>query len=198
MARPLAKDHDEKRGAILKTAARFFSETGFDRASMNQLAVECGISKALIYHYYQNKESLLFDILKRHLSKLRDAVRAAENDALPPEENFRNLVHAILENYRGADSEHRLQLEAMRLLQGSQQRELAAIQRDVVACMEQAIGRIDEPAFSANERLKRPTTMALFGMLNWFYLWHRPGKGISRKEFAELAAQLLVGGVRSL
>ena len=198
MARPLAKDHDDKRSAILKTAARFFSESGFDRASMNQLAVECGISKALIYHYYQNKEALLFDILKRHLGMLRDAVRIADNHALPPEENFRNLVHTILENYRGADSEHRLQLEAMRLLKKPQQRELAAIQRDVVACLEQAIGRLDEAAFSDNEHLQRPTTMALFGMLNWFYLWHRPGKGISRKEFAELAAQLLIGGVRSL
>ncbi|MEY8840231.1 TetR/AcrR family transcriptional regulator, partial [Cribrihabitans sp. XS_ASV171] len=46
MARTIAKDHDQKRAQILKSAARVFAREGFDRASMTQLARECGISKA--------------------------------------------------------------------------------------------------------------------------------------------------------
>ena len=63
MARTIAKDHDAKRAHILKTAARVFAEEGFARASMNQLARACGISKANIYHYYDSKDALHFDIL---------------------------------------------------------------------------------------------------------------------------------------
>jgi AcrR family transcriptional regulator len=31
---------------------------------MSQLAAACGISKANIYHYYDGKEALLFDLLE--------------------------------------------------------------------------------------------------------------------------------------
>ena len=63
MVRTIAKDHDEKRKQILKSAAKVFADQGFDRASMSLLARECGISKANIYHYYDSKDALLFDIL---------------------------------------------------------------------------------------------------------------------------------------
>ncbi len=52
MAPTIAKDHDEKRVAIRVTAARIFAAQGVDRASMSVIAKGCGISKALIYHYY--------------------------------------------------------------------------------------------------------------------------------------------------
>ncbi|MEP1496455.1 helix-turn-helix domain-containing protein, partial [Pseudophaeobacter sp.] len=63
MARTIAKDHDEKRAQILKSAAKVFAEAGYDRASMTQLARQCGISKANIYHYYDSKEAVLFGLL---------------------------------------------------------------------------------------------------------------------------------------
>ncbi|MEX0280477.1 MAG: TetR/AcrR family transcriptional regulator, partial [Arenibacterium sp.] len=76
MARTIAKDYSEKRAHILKTAARVFAEQGFARASMAQIAQECGISKANIYHYYSSKDALLFDILDSYLATLRDRLAA--------------------------------------------------------------------------------------------------------------------------
>ena len=62
MARTRAKDHDTKRAEIMKVAARTFADAGYHGASMSALARDCGISKALVYHYYASKEALLFDI----------------------------------------------------------------------------------------------------------------------------------------
>ncbi len=59
----MARDHDEKRAALRKGAADYFAAHGYDRASMTGAAKHCGVSKALIYHYYASKEALLFDIL---------------------------------------------------------------------------------------------------------------------------------------
>ena len=55
MARPIAKDHSEKRAHILRIAARVFADGGIARASMAQVAEACGISKANIYHYYDSQ-----------------------------------------------------------------------------------------------------------------------------------------------
>ncbi len=41
-------------------------------------------------------------------------------------------------------------------------------------------------------------TMSVFGILNWFYMWHRPGKGLSRAAYADLAADFVLGGLRAV
>ena len=58
MARTRAKDYDDKRDAMLHGAARIFARDGYDRASMNQLATELGVSKALLYHHFDSKDNL--------------------------------------------------------------------------------------------------------------------------------------------
>ena len=74
MPRGVARDHDEKRAALRKGAARYFARQGYDRASMTGAARECGVSKALIYHYYDREEALLFDILESHLTELVERI----------------------------------------------------------------------------------------------------------------------------
>lgn len=198
MARTLAKDHTEKSRAILKTAAKVFADTGYDRAAMSQLALACGISKASIYHYYSSKETLLFDILKHHLTDLLDGINAVTLSGNNPKADFHKLVAGVLEAYRGADSEHRLQLEGMRFLPADRQQDLADIQRQIVKRFSSAIRQVAPTFFDQNPDKLRPVTMSLFGMLNWFYLWHQPGKGISREEYAVMATDLLLGGIDRL
>ena len=110
MPRGIARDHDEKRAALRKGAAAYFAEHGFDRASMAGAARHCGVSKALLYHYYDSKESLLFDILDTHLAELVEVAENAAPGGLEP------LIGALLDAYADADAEHKLQLTALRLL----------------------------------------------------------------------------------
>ena len=50
MARTIAKDHGDKRHAILTASSKVFTDVGFDRASMVQVAKACSFSKAALYH----------------------------------------------------------------------------------------------------------------------------------------------------
>jgi len=197
MARTRAKDYDDKREAMLHRAAIVFARDGYDRASMAQLASECGVSKALLYHYYASKEALLFDIIETHLQDLVAAVSEADDAGLAPEARLEALVAALLEAYRDADAEHKVQIAGLRLLPDDEQERLKALERELVAVFAEAI-RALHPAIFADRPLIKPVTMSLFGMLNWFYMWFREGGQVSRADYARLATQLLVGGVRSL
>ncbi|MDI3337583.1 TetR/AcrR family transcriptional regulator [Defluviimonas aestuarii] len=190
MPRGLARDHDDKRAAIREGAAAYFAAHGFDRASMAGAAKACGVSKALLYHYHASKEALLFDILYAHLSGLVAVV-----DAVPegqPEARLRGLIRAILMKYRYADAEHRLQLDALKALAPDQQAALRGHQRRLVGTLAETIDLL-RPGL-AEDRLQA-ATMSVFGMLNWFFLWHRPGKGIGREAYADLVADLVIGGL---
>ncbi|TYR32326.1 TetR/AcrR family transcriptional regulator [Mesorhizobium microcysteis] len=197
MARSRAKDHDEKREAILHRAASAFARDGYDRASMARLAAECGVSKALLYHYHASKEALLFDILQNHLSALVEALEEADDAALPPEQRLEALVAALLEAYRDADAEHKVQVDALHLLPDAEQERLKALERRMVAIVADAVRALDPEAFDGKPLLK-PVTMSLFGMVNWAYMWFRDGGVVSRSDYARLATRLLVGGVRGL
>lgn len=193
MPRGLAHNHDEKRAALRSGAATHFAALGFDRASMASVARSCNVSKALIYHYYDSKEALLFDILDQHLGGLARAVSNAGQHGTP-EERLRDLIRAILSQYEDADAEHKLQIDALGTLPPDKQAPLIALQREIVAHMRQALETI---APNLGEKAV-PVTMGVFGMLNWFYMWHRPGKGISRADFADLVTDMVRGGLPRL
>ena len=186
MPRGIAKDHVAKRAALRKGAARYFAQNGFDRASMTGAAHSCGISKALIYHYYDSKEALLVDIQDAHLSELVATVETASGQGMEP------LIAAILVAYEDAAPEHRLQLDALHTLPPDQKAPLRDMQKRLVSVMMDEINAT-RPGLPP-DRL-RAAAMTVFSILNWFYVWHRPGKGLSRGDYAALAAEFVQGGL---
>lgn len=197
MPRARARDYDEKRTAMLHHAAIVFARDGYDRASMAQLAGELGVSKALLYHYYVSKEALLFDILFNHLEALVESVDSADMPDAEPQARLEALVAALLEAYRDADAEHKVQIDALQLLPQPEQEQLKGLERRLVATFANAIRAINPPAFEGGALLK-PVTMSLFGMLNWAYMWFDDDGPVSRREYARLVTRLLVSGVRDL
>lgn len=198
MARTIAKDHDEKRAQILKSAAKVFAEAGYDRASMTQLARECGISKANIYHYYDSKDAVLFGLLDTYLCELRDRVCGVEVAQLSPDDALRQVVAEILLAYQGADFEHKVQSGAMGALPEEQQKLLRAYQREMVQFLSDTLQAVAPEVFNEDPGKLRAATMSVFGMLNWYYMWNSGAGPQAREDYAELVANLTLNGVRGL
>src|SRR5829696_2096714 len=196
MARTRATDYDDKRRAILDRSAELFAEHGYDRASMSKIAEACGVSKANLYHYYRDKEELLFDVIRFHLEELLEVVEAADRPDLAAAPRLKELVAALLEAYRDADAQHNVQINGLRLLPADRQTELKAMERDLVKIFSDAVAGV-APQLKGTKLLK-PVTMSLFGMINWHYLWFKPVGQISRSEYAELVTQLILDGTRNL
>ncbi len=198
MARTIAKDHDQKRDQILKSAAKVFATQGFDRASMAMLARECGISKANIYHYYDSKDALLFDLLETYLRALRDRICHIDIKGLPPEDQLRAVVSEVLMAYQGADYEHQVQIGAMSALPEDQQQLLRGYQRDLVKFVEAIIRGAAPEVFDGQAEKLRAATMSVFGMLNWYYMWNTGAGSAAREAYAKMVADLTLGGLRAL
>ncbi len=196
MARPRATNYDEKRKAILDRSAELFSEYGYDRASMNRIAEACGVSKANLYHYYKDKDELLFDVIRFHLQHLLEVVEAANDTALKPHARLRELVAALLEAYRDADAQHNVQISSMRFLSDERQVALKGMERDLVLTFSDAVAGV-APQLKGTTLLK-PVTMSLFGMVNWHYLWFKSGGSVSRADYADIVTRLIADGARDL
>jgi TetR/AcrR family transcriptional regulator len=195
MARPVAADHGEKRIAIRKAAARLFAEQGYDKASMAGIAQALGVSKALFYHYYKAKDDLLFDIIASHLTALVAATELAAAPMLDPRQKLAALIGAILDCYRDADHEHRIQISHLSRLSGARQAELKGLERHLVKIM---AGVVADLAPGAPPRLITPLAMSLFGTLNWKFMWFRENGPVSRAEFAALITAIYADGIAGL
>ncbi|WP_422049832.1 TetR/AcrR family transcriptional regulator [Shimia sp.] len=195
MARTIAKDHDQKRAHILKVAAKVFAAEGFDRASMTVLAKACGISKANIYHYYSGKDALLFDVLDSYLRALRDRVCGLALGELAPEAQLRALLREILLAYQGADDEHRVQSSGIARLPEAEQQVLRGYQRDMVAVMKKVVAANAPALFAEDAAHLHETTMSIFGMLNWYYMWQSAADEAARLRYADMVADLLLNGI---
>lgn len=196
MARPRANNYDDKRRVILDRSAELFSEYGYDRASMNRIAEACGVSKANLYHYYKDKDELLFDVIRFHLQNLVEVVEAARDEHLSPFDQLRAYAAALLEAYRDADAQHNVQISSMRFLSDERQVALKAMERGLVLAFSDAVAGV-APQLKGTTLLK-PVTMSLFGMVNWHYLWFKNGGSVSRADYADLVTRLIADGARNL
>ncbi len=196
MARPIAADHDDKRSAILKAAAKLFASHGFDRASMAEIALACGVSKALLYHYYASKDQLLFDIIRAHLDDLVAAIEAVPK-TLAPRERLAAMIHALLEEYRHADEEHQIQISDLKRLPPEMKAELVQRERVLVRQFSAALAGL-EPILAARRELLTPLTMNLFGMMNWKFMWFRENGPVSHAAFAEMVMRSIEAAASTL
>lgn len=193
MARPRAADHFEKRNAILARAADLFAQHGYDRASIAMIAEASGVSKTLVYHYWRDKEELLFDVLAQHLQHLVEVVRAVGDPAQPARLRLEMIAVALLDAYRDADAVHRVQIACLSLLSAQRQEALRSLERALVAEVAGTIAEMN-PKLGRQRDLLKPVTMSFFAMLNWHYLWHREDGPLARQDYARLVATMIAGG----
>ena len=199
MARPKSASHDLKRDQILDVAAQCFALQSFPAASMNHIATACGTSKARLYHYYESKEAILFDLLDRYTQKLLVIIgqvqATAHRRALDERATLHELIRAFLREYETSATRHAALLGATQFL-GEEPRELILDrQRDVVSAVTRFLRRAYPERLEA--RNQTAITMTLFGMINWTFTWLRPGGAMSYAAFAEEVILLLDQGLAS-
>ena len=197
MARPKSATHDLKREEILEVAASCFAASSYPSASMNDLANVLGTSKARLYHYYDSKQAILFDLLDRYTQLLVELVQGvqdqAKQDQLTPKDVVHNVVKHFLQTYESSATRHIALLHSTQFLSEAQRGLVVERQRQVVSTLGDMLAQAYPSRVHAQNKI--PLTMMLFGMINWTFTWLRPGGPLSYVAFADEVIQLLEQGL---
>ena len=76
---------------IMETALELFAVQGFHSTSMNKIAKEAGVSKGLIYNYYESKDALLFAIVAYAL-EVGKSIMEPHIEGVEPKESLKNMI----------------------------------------------------------------------------------------------------------
>lgn len=197
MARPKSSQHELRRDEILDIAAQCFADQSYPAASMNDIAAAGGTSKARLYHYYESKEAILFDLLDRYTQRLLALIGQVEATAqrrnLDDRAALHELIRSFLEEYEHSATRHVALLHDTKFLGEAQREQILDRQRDVVS----AVTRFLRRAYPQRVTVHNQTamTMMLFGMINWTFTWLRPGGPMSYAAFAEEVIGVLEHGM---
>lgn len=69
---------DERQKMIINGAMKCFSIHGYEKASMADIAKEAGVSKALLFHYFETKKKLFLYLWNLTAEKTRESLFASD------------------------------------------------------------------------------------------------------------------------
>jgi len=196
VVRAIARPTETRRAEICRTAAQIFRDRGFDATSVSDVARALGMTKAGLYHYFESKEALLFEILTYGLDRVRDEVVLPARAVRDPEERLRQIVmrHAcIATNGRGAVTHLN---DEIRALPAAARRQIEERMRRYVDLVRDTLNEL-----KAQGRLRDidPTVAAfsVIGMILWLPRWFRQNGRLTQQQAAgELAKMALAGLLR--
>ena len=195
MARTQAADYDERKEAIVEAAAALYARRGFNGASVADLAERCKTSKSLIYHYYQSKEDILFDVMISHVRALDEAARKAIAGEGDPALKLRRLAHAFMALYVGATDRHKVLLNELDNLDDKRRAEIVKTQRGLIEIVQRLLGEI-EPKLKKRAGESYAAAMLFFGMINWTHTWFDAKGPVSADAIADMAVDVTLDGIR--
>jgi AcrR family transcriptional regulator len=91
----------EKREIILSTALEVFATHGYHGSSISTIAKHAGISKGLLYNYFESKEELLKAVVSEGFKEFMDILNPIQDDSFTDEmltpDAFRKLFKNIFQ-----------------------------------------------------------------------------------------------------
>lgn len=188
------REREAKREAVLRTAARLFNAKGYHTTSLDEVATALLVTKPTIYHYFSNKDEILFECTRRGLDAIATAARDAADRGGTGIERLRALLVAyalcMMDDYgicvaRTQDQqlspESRAQFRKLK-------REIDDHLRQVIAT-----GVADGTIATSDLRITAFTlAMALNGLGSWF----RPDGPQTAPQVAALTVDMLIHGLR--
>ncbi len=87
---------EERQSSILDHAAEIVAVEGLSAVTMERVATAAGVSKSLVYVYFQSTTELLQNLLQRELKRLRRRQAHAAENARTFREMVRQVTHAYL------------------------------------------------------------------------------------------------------
>ncbi len=86
---------DSTKQRIMNAALIEFLTKSYERASMNDIVVRSGITKGGIYHYFNGKEALYYEIIPNYLEQMADWTSELVKQSRSAEELFKGFFKTI-------------------------------------------------------------------------------------------------------
>src|SRR5690606_28201188 len=165
-----ARERELKRDAVVMAAARLFARAGFHATSLDDVANALGVTKPTIYHYFANKDEILFECMRRGLTAIAlagtEATKARGANGLERLEAMMRAYARVMAQDLGRVTILTSEFD----LSVTSKREFRRIKKEVDSMVRELVieGMRDGSIERADPKF---VTFTLTGALNWIARW---------------------------
>jgi TetR/AcrR family transcriptional regulator, cholesterol catabolism regulator len=188
----------DSRQEILRTAARLFQQRGYDATSMNDVAAALKLSKGGLYHHFQSKDEILYEIMNHAMEITQERVLNPVRSIADPEERLRALIRLHIEVVLSPrDREITVMLHENHPLPPALRKRINARKKDYIHFLESLMTEVQNKAQHQTKGKVSPraAAFALLGMINWIYQWYKPEGELQAQNLVPQFTDLIFGGI---
>jgi len=187
----------DRRRQILEVAAQTICETGYERASMRQIAQACGLAKAGLYHHVESKEHLLVEIMHYGMDIFEELVLSQVEPIADPLERLRTcMARNVLMVTRDRSKAITIILHEHATLTGEELARINERKKRYVRFLEHSFAEAIE-AGKIRPVDPKVAAFAFLGAVNWIYKWYRPDGQVPEEELVTEMQDVFFGGLET-
>ena len=181
---------------ILNAAKKLFTNYGFKKVSMDEIASEAGVTKKTVYTYFSSKEELLKYCIKEELQNMRKIIENVESKKLDFIETVHQVIYKLLK-YKKNCKILKMLFKESEILKNEQLKEnLKIVDKEIQNYIRKQL----ELAIQ-NDKIEVQnidiTTFLIYKMYIALMIdWNEDYKKLDEKEIADNILHFLVNGLK--
>jgi AcrR family transcriptional regulator len=174
-----SEQHRLKRQVVIETAARTFNQRGFYKTTLADIAEELHIAKPTIYHYFKNKDEILFECHRIGIEQIiGKPLPEGVNGAAQLEEFIQRYVRMVVSDFGTC-----LVLTGTTALEPQNRDLVRKGRKEIDNMLREIIARgIADKSITPCD--PKTTASFIFGQMNWIPYWYHSDGEISVEELA--------------
>jgi len=180
--------------AILREATMLFSENGYWKTSIRDVAGRLNIPNPSIYYYFKNKEYLLFEIIESSGVAIINELEQVRNQHLDPVEKLANMIYRHVAYNITHKNSHKVFIEEGYHLTGKLHERIVFLNRQIYNNYYYQIKMLGEQGM-LNGTEYSVLTFTVLGAVNWIYRWFKEDGKLSIEDISHVVIQALFTGI---
>lgn len=185
--------YEEKKLAIIKSAAKAFGQKGFHAATIEDITNDLKMTKGSLYYYFSTKEELLFNAHLLSLEKVLKNIIQINDTGDPPDMKLKAAISRHLE-VLATDFEGAFLLQYEFHLPQEYLNEIIVMrdtyQKNFIQIIEEGI-----QAGIFKTQNARKVAFIILGSINWFLRWYSSTGSWSIEEISNAYIDLFCNGL---
>lgn len=185
--------YEKRLASILKAASKVIAKDGFEGASVRDVAASAKIGLSGIYYYFKSKDELLYALQHHAFSTLTNTLRERLNQAATPEEKLKAVVDNHFHYFANNMDNLKVCVHEIESLSGKYYKSVLKVRQEYFRLVRGAVAKVaDRRNYGTNL-----AALALFGSLNWVYMWYDPQKNPDINKVSSEFLKVFLNGIKA-
>lgn len=194
MARTAGSSGPKTLQAIHEAGLRLIHRHGYEAMSLRDLAAEVGIQQGSLYNHIENKQGLLFELVRNHLEHLIQSADEALSGISGAETRLRAFVNFHVHYHMVRKAEVFVVNKELRSLEPQNYATIVAMRRDYESRLAAILAEgMAEGVFAKLD--VAVTTYVFMAALTGICDWYRDNGRLSEQQILQIYDQLVMSGI---